>query len=184
MASEHKSEMHDSLALSDDERLLIYVGHHPDDSFPWGGYHITITGRTVIDIDTALEIVRKACIVFPLVSSSTSSSSCEKPWRGFRLKKENIHAIEKQSDGMYMVFIRHPRLDSFAALLRQYGGEQLPNIKSNWHISMHCSDLKSVQRQVEHWTGEDGEGEGDYWGIFFNYWNNATSTSRWLKMEE
>lgn len=43
----------------DDERMLIYLGHHPDPSFPWGGYHITITGRTDISMKIIVDIVCK-----------------------------------------------------------------------------------------------------------------------------
>lgn len=78
-----------------------------------------------------------------------------------------------------MVFIRNAELDSFAAMLRQYGEEKLSNIKSNWHISMHCGDVEMVQEQVERWTVDR-----DVWGIYINRWNKVTSTSKWFKIEE
>ena len=159
----------------DDLRTLIYVGFKPDHSFPWGGYHITITGRHKLGVNESVELARKAACVFPL----TSNSDSEKRRRIWQLHKENIRSVEKQSDGLYLVFLQSEQLDNFAKKLKLFAQDQLTNVKSDWHISMHSSSETSVLETLDNWIANNSE-----WGIYVNLWNNATSEAQWFEVQE
>jgi hypothetical protein len=156
-------------------RTLIYVGNKPDPSFPWGGYHVTITGRTKVPVKQMIDIVRRCIHVFPCPESADDNQII----RGWIPSKESIRGIERQSDGKFMTFLRSPYFDHFAEELTREGAGIIGNIKHNWHISMHDDNEERVQEKVGSWLEE-----GALWRVYVVKWNDDTCEAEWFPIDD
>ncbi len=151
----------------EDFRTLVYIGYKPDPDFPWGGYHVTVTGRTKVPLNTMLNIVQKCTSVFPIDPNSGQL--------GWIPSVENIRGIDRQSDGKFMTFLKCDYFDEFANALRREGEGVVENIKSNWHISMHDDNEEAVKAKVQYWLEE-----GIPWQVYVIHWNDRTSQAQWF----
>lgn len=120
-------------------KTLIYVGEKYDAYFPWGGYHITITGRIDVPVDDAKSVVQRHVALFQKFNEDA----------GWILTKEKVTTYVPDENGKIMVYLQCDELNTFVNSLTFE--PMLSNFKRNLHISMHTTDANAVDQKVNDW---------------------------------
>lgn len=176
-------------------KSLIYIGADYDYGFPWGGYHITITGRNPHPIPSLLSFLQSPQCTTDMFETFDGSI-------GWKLTHDKIKHFElDESAGSILVFIACERLDRFHEVLQEFSATStipttnevsttddishsiinppLQGLKQNWHITMQTKDVEAAKTQVQQWIDED-----KVFRLFAVDWNSESSTTVWYQVDK
>ena len=157
-------------------KTLVYIGSDYDPHFPWGGYHITITGRNLHPATDILTFLQSSSCNTEMFTPSSQ----EQGKIGWILTWDKVKAIQYDASvDSILVYIQCTQLDQFHDSLVHANANDvirppLTGLKQNWHITMHSKDLEAVKLQVQRWI-EDRK-------VFHLYaidWDSETERTIW-----
>ncbi len=145
---------------------MIYVGEKYDEPVPWGGYHVTITGRINVSVDDAKRAVQRHLATFQRVGVEA----------GWILTKEKVTTYIPDENGKLMVYLQCDELNAFVDALTSE--PILSNFKRNLHISMHTTDASSVDQKVKDWIEKK-----HVFRIYVIDWDSETGKTVWHQVK-
>jgi len=146
-------------------KTLLYVGEDYNEYFPWGGYHVTISGRTDVPSEKLLSTVQQHLSVFPQFENEA----------GWILTQSKITGYVPDETTMIMTYLKCEVLDAFVASLAK--DSLLTNLKCNLHISMHTKCQQEAETKVKEWIERR-----KVFRVFVVEWNGETNKTQWFRV--